>query len=60
MECRWGCFEDLIRTTFLPLPLLMPFNGINSHEVVIMDDASIYHTEKIIDMVQGVGPHVRF
>jgi len=25
-----------------------------------MDDASIYHMEKIIDMVQGVGPHVRF
>lgn len=40
-------FEDFVRTTLLPL--LMPFNGVNSHSVVIMDNASIHHMEKIRD-----------
>ena len=51
-------FEDFVRTTTL-LPLLMPFNGINSHSVVIMDNASIHHM-KITDMIEGVGALVRF
>jgi len=31
-------FEDFVRTTLLPI--LMPFNGTNSHSVVIMDQSN--------------------
>ena len=51
-------FEDFVQTTLLPL--LMPFNGVNSHSVVIMDNASIHHMEKITEMIEGVGALVRF
>ena len=51
-------FEDFVRTTLLPLLLL--FNGINSHSVVIMDNASIHHMEKVTEMIEGVGALVRF
>ena len=28
------------------LPILQPFNGTNSHSMVVMDNASIYHYEE--------------
>ena len=51
-------FEDFVRTTLLPL--LQPFNGTNSHSVVVMDNASIHHVHKIVEMIHGVGALVRF
>lgn len=36
-------FEEFIVTTLLPT--LQPFNWLNHHSVVIMDNASIHHTE---------------
>ena len=33
------------------LPLLMPFNGNNSHSVVIMDNASIHHVDDIMNLI---------
>ena len=51
-------FEDYVRTTLLPM--LQPFNGINSHSVVVMDNASIHHLDKILEMIHGVGALVRF
>ena len=47
-----------MRTTLLPL--LQPFNGTNSHSVVVMDNASIHHVHKIVEMICGVGALVRF
>ena len=48
-----GVFEDFVRTTLLLL--LQPFNGTNSHSVVVMDSASIHHVHKIVEMIHGVG-----
>lgn len=51
-------FEHFIRTTLLPL--LMPYNGINTHSVVVMDNASIHHLQSVQDMILGVGALIRF
>lgn len=50
-------FEYFVRTTLLPL--LMPYNGHNTHSVV-MDNASIHHLETVQDMILGVGALIRF
>ena len=34
------------------LPCLMPFNGINPRSVVVMDNASIHHVDKIRDLIE--------
>ena len=35
------------------LPHLNPFNGINPRSVVIMDNASIHHVEKVTDLIEN-------
>lgn len=43
------------------LPVLQPFDGINSHSVVIMDNASIHHVDGVIDLIENqVGAKVLF
>ena len=42
------------------LPILQPFNGTNSHSVVVMDNASVHHCEEVADIVTGVGSIIRF
>ena len=42
------------------LPILQPFNGTNSHSVVLMDNASVHHYEQVADIITGVGSIVRF
>jgi len=42
------------------LPQLMPFNGINPRNVVLMDNASIHHTSKAIELIQSIGALVHF
>jgi len=44
-------FEDFIRTALLPI--LRPFNWINSNSVVIMDHASIRHVEGVTDLMKN-------
>jgi len=39
---------------------LQPFNGSNSHSVVILDNASIHHTEDAVKAIEDVGPLVHF
>ena len=51
-------FVRFIRTSLLPI--LQPFNGFNSHSVVVMDNASIHHYEQVVDIITGVGAVVRF
>ena len=41
------------------LPILQPFNGTNSHSVVVMDNASVHHYEEVAD-ITGVGSIVCF
>ena len=51
-------FEDFVRTTLLPI--LMPFNGANSHSVVILDNCSVHHVHIVIDMITSIGALVKF
>ena len=42
------------------LPHLMPFNGMNPHSVVVLDNCSIHHVEGITSMIEEVGALVHF
>ena len=42
------------------LPHLMPYNGVNPHSVVVLDNCSIHHTEGIASMIEEVGAIVHF
>ena len=46
-------FYDFVHTHLLPH--LMPFNGINPHSVVILDNCSIHHIPEIAKSIQDVG-----
>ena len=35
------------------LPVLKPFNYLNSHSVVIMDNASIHHVRDVVDLIEN-------
>lgn len=37
------------------LPIIMPFDGRNPNSVVILDNASIHHIERLHDIITGVG-----
>ena len=38
----------------------MPFNGVNSHSIVVLDNCSIHHVEGIAPMIEEVGALVHF
>ena len=45
-------------TTFVRnciLPILQPFNWINPHSVVIMDNASIHHVDAVSELIENQG-----
>ena len=42
------------------LPNLMPFDGVNSNSIVILDNAAIHHVQGVIDMISEVGALVHF
>ena len=42
------------------LPLLLPFNGVNPHSVVLMDNASFHHTDRVVSLIQSTGALVHF
>ena len=35
--------------------MLMPFNGSNPGSIVVIDNASIHYSDKVIQLVSGVG-----
>lgn len=37
------------------LPQLLPFNGSNGRSVVVMDNASIHHTERATSLIEEIG-----
>ena len=51
-------FLMFLRKTLLPH--LMPFNGINSHSIVVMDNASIHHIPEVSELLRGVGVLLKF
>ena len=44
-------FEEFVRSCLLPI--LQPFNGVNAHSVVIMDNASIHHVDCVTDLIES-------
>ena len=42
------------------LPILNPFNGVNQHSVVIMDNTSIHHVDMVQDLLEGAGARLIF
>ena len=42
------------------LPHLQPFNGINPHSVLIMDNCSIHHVQEIVDIIEDTGALLHF
>ena len=51
-------FEHFVATCLLPQ--LMPFNGVNTHSVVIMDNCSVHHLERITQMITSTGALLKF
>lgn len=45
---------------FLILPIILPFDGVNPNLVVIMDNASIHHLERVRDLITGIGARLMF
>ena len=45
-------FQDFVEIELLPQ--LLPFNGVNDNSVVVMDNASIHHSQAIFDLVSSV------
>ena len=45
-------FYDVLQSALLPD--LMPFNGVNPHSIVILDNASIHHADGIVKMINEV------
>ena len=44
-------FEYFVRTCLLPI--VLPYNGINPHSIVIMDNASIHHVDPVVQMKEA-------
>ena len=44
-------FEYFLRRCVIPI--LKPFNWVNSHSFVIMDNASIHHVQGVIDIIEN-------
>ena len=44
-------FADFVQHCLLPV--LKPFNFLNSHSVVIMDNASIHHVQHIVNLIES-------
>ena len=42
------------------LPILQPFDGVNAHSLVVMDNASIHHVDEVIDKIESTGAIVQF
>ena len=42
------------------VPILQSFNGTNNRSIVVMDNASIYHVNKVVTTIQNTGTLLRF
>ena len=42
------------------VPILQPFDGTNSRSVVVMDNASIHHVERVAQSIQQTGAILRY
>ena len=51
-------FEEFICKCVLPI--LLPYDGVNPRSVLVKDNASINHTERIRDIITGCGAQICF
>lgn len=51
-------FYDFVHSHLLPH--VMPFNGINPHSVVVLDNCSIHHITEVTSILQEVGVLVHY
>ena len=51
-------FIEFVETQLLPI--LNPFNGLNPHSVVVMDNASIHHIDEVFAAILATGELLRF
>lgn len=51
-------FYDFVQKQLLPQ--LLPFDGVNPHSVVIMDNCSVHHVQETVSMIEEVGAIVQF
>ena len=42
------------------LPHLMPFNGVNPHSIVVLDNCFLRHVDNIVNLIEGLGVLVLF
>lgn len=42
------------------VPILLPFDGHNPQSIVVMDNASIHHVERVHEIIAGVGARLMF
>ena len=52
-------FEEFVERSLLP-HLIMPFNGVNPHSIVVLDNCSIHHVDHIVNLIEGLGVLVLF
>ena len=58
-----GTVDENVFCDFLErcvLPQLLPFDGVNSNSVILMDNASIHHTDRVVSLISSVGALVHF
>ena len=51
-------FYDFVQCHLIPH--LMPFNGINPHSIVILDNCAIHHVTEVVQSITDVGALVHF
>ncbi len=51
-------FYDFVRGTLLPM--MRPFNGVNSHSILIMNNCSFHHIVEVKDLLRSAGIVVLF
>ena len=51
-------FYDFVQKHLLPQ--LLPFDGVNPHSVVVMDNCSVHHIQETVSMIEEVGAIVQF
>ena len=56
--CDGDTFYDFVHTHLMPH--LMPFNGINPHSVVVLDNCSIHHVVEVKRMLEEIGVLVHY
>ena len=63
VHCTTDCVDEEVFCDAIEkklLPQLMPFNGVNARSVVIMDNCSIHHTSRSLELIQSTGALVHF